>query len=155
MTPAVLMMTERSISFRLCEYEHDPANKNFGLEAAEALSLDPAQVFKTLIVLAGDEAMCAVVPVSRQLSLKSFAAAVGVKRVEMCPPARAERATGYLVGGISPIAQRRQLVTVIDETAQLYDEVFVSGGRRGLDIAISPTDLALVTGGIFSGIASE
>ena len=153
MTPAVLMMTERSISFRLCEYEHDPANKNFGLEAAEALSLDPAQVFKTLIVLAGDEAMCAVAPVSRQLSLKSFAAAVGVKRVEMCPPTRAERATGYLVGGISPIAQRRQLVTVIDETAQLYDEVFVSGGRRGLDIAISPTDLALVTGGIFSGIA--
>jgi Cys-tRNA(Pro)/Cys-tRNA(Cys) deacylase len=155
MTPAVLLMTERSMSFRVCEYVHDPANKNFGLEAAVALGLDPHQVFKTLIVLAENKEMCAVVPVSGQLSLKLFAAAVGVKRVEMCPPPRAERATGYLVGGISPIAQRRQLMTVIDETAQLYDEVFVSGGRRGLDLAVAPDDLALITEGTFAEIAAD
>jgi Cys-tRNA(Pro)/Cys-tRNA(Cys) deacylase len=154
MTPAVQLMTDRLITFRVCEYEHDPANKNFGLEAAEALGLDPDQVFKTLIVIAGDEEMCAVVPVSGQLSLKLFANAVGVKRVEMCPPARAERATGYLVGGISPIGQRRQLVTVIDETAQLYDEVFVSGGRRGLDVALAPEDLSRIVGGSFAAIAA-
>lgn len=154
MTPAVLMLTERSMSFRVCEYEHDPTNKNFGLEAAAALNLDPQQVFKTLIVLAGDEEMCAVVPVNGQLSLKLFANAVGVKRVEMCPPSRAERVTGYLVGGISPIAQRRRLVTVIDETAQLYEQVFVSGGRRGLDVAIAPDDLALVTEATFADIAA-
>ena len=155
MTPAVQLLAERKISFRLCEYDHDPANSNFGLEAANELGLDPDQVFKTLIVVAGGDEMCAIVPVSGQLSLKAFANAVGVKRVEMCPPERAQRATGYLVGGISPIAQRRSLVTVIDETAQLYDEVFVSGGRRGLDVAVGPGDLMVVTGGMFADIATR
>ena len=154
MTPAVQFLTEYKISFRLCEYDHDPANTNFGIEAANELGLDPDQVFKTLIVIAGEDEMCAIVPVSGQLSLKAFANAVGVKRVEMCPPERAQRATGYLVGGISPIAQRRSLVTVIDETALLYDEVFVSGGRRGLDVAISPDDLLAVTSGMFADIAT-
>lgn len=155
MTPAVQLLAERKISFRLCEYDHDPANSNFGLEAANELGLDPDQVFKTLIVVAGGDEMCAIVPVSGQLSLKAFANAVGVKRVEMCPPERAQRATGYLVGGISPIGQRRSLVTVIDETAQLYDEVFVSGGRRGLDVAVGPDDLMVVTGGMFADIATR
>lgn len=155
MTPAVQLLAERKISFRLCEYDHDPANSNFGLEAANELGLDPDEVFKTLIVVAGGDEMCAIVPVSGQLSLKAFANAVGVKRVEMCPPERAQRATGYLVGGISPIAQRRSLVTVIDETAQLYDEVFVSGGRRGLDVAVGPDDLMVVTGGMFADIATR
>ncbi|MBL6635435.1 MAG: Cys-tRNA(Pro) deacylase [Actinobacteria bacterium] len=155
MTPAVQLLAERKISFRLCEYDHDPANSNFGLEAANELGLDPDQVFKTLIVVAGGDEMCAIVPVSGQLSLKAFANAVGVKRVVMCPPERAQRATGYLVGGISPIAQRRSLVTVIDETAQLYDEVFVSGGRRGLDVAVGPDDLMVVTGGMFADIATR
>ncbi|MEC6987486.1 MAG: aminoacyl-tRNA deacylase, partial [Actinomycetota bacterium] len=113
----------------------------------------PDQVFKTLIVLSGEEEMCAVVPVSGQLSLKLFAQAVGAKRTEMCPPDRAERSTGYLVGGISPIAQRRRLRTVIDETAQLYDEIYVSGGRRGLDVAIDPNDLAFLTDATFADIA--
>ena len=155
MTPAMQLLAERKISFRLCEYDHDPANSNFGLEAANELGLDPDEVFKTLIVVAGGDEMCAIVPVSGQLSLKAFANAVGVKRVEMCPPERAQRATGYLVGGISPIAQRRSLVTVIDETAQLYDEVFVSGGRRGLDVAVGPDDLMVVTGGMFADIATR
>jgi len=155
MTPAVQLLAERKISFRLCEYDHDPANSNFGLEAANELGLDPDQVFKTLIVVAGGDEMCAIVPVSGQLSLKAFANAVGVKRVVMCAPERAQRATGYLVGGISPIAQRRSLVTVIDETAQLYDEVFVSGGRRGLDVAVGPDDLMVVTGGMFADIATR
>lgn len=154
MTPAVKLMTSTSIAFRLCEYDHGRANSNFGLEAADLLGLDPDQVFKTLIVLAGEEEMCAVVPVSGQLSLKLFAQAVGAKRTEMCPPDRAERSTGYLVGGISPIAQRRRLTTVIDETAQSYDEIYVSGGRRGLDIAVGPNDLAFLTDATFADIAS-
>ena len=154
MTPAVKLMTSTSIAFRVCEYGHDPANSNFGLEAADLLGLDPDQVFKTLIVLSGEEEMCAVVPVSGQLSLKLFAQAVGAKRTEMCPPDRAERSTGYLVGGISPIAQRRRLRTVIDETAQLYDEIYVSGGRRGLDVAIDPNDLAFLTDATFADIVS-
>ena len=155
MTPAVKLMTGRSIAFRLCDYDHDPANSNFGLEAADLLGLDPDQVFKTLIVLAGEQEMCAVVPVSGQLSLKLFAEAVGAKRTEMCPPDRAERSTGYLVGGISPIAQRRRLRTVIDETAQLYDEIYVSGGRRGLEVAVDPNDLAFLSDAMFAGITSD
>ncbi|MED5329502.1 MAG: Cys-tRNA(Pro) deacylase [Actinomycetota bacterium] len=153
MTPAVKLMTSTSMAFRLCEYDHDPGNSNFGLEAADLLGLDPDQVFKTLIVLSGEEEMCAVVPVSGQLSLKLFAQAGGATRTEMCPPDRAERSTGYLVGGISPIAQRRRLRTVIDETAQLYDEIYVSGGRRGLDVAIDPNDLAFLTDATFADIA--
>ena len=154
MTPAVKLMTSKSIAFRLCEYDHDPANSNFGVEAADLLGLDPDQVFKTLIVLVDEEEMCAVVPVSGRLSLKLFAQAVGAKRAEMCPPNRAERSTGYLVGGISPIAQRRRLRTVIDETARLYDEIYVSGGRRGLDVAVNPNDLAFLTDATFADIAS-
>ena len=147
------------IAHRVLEYPHDPANRNFGLEAAERLGLDPDRVFKTLIVVVdppGDgriAAACAVVPVSMHLSLKAMASTVGVKRVAMSGRDEAERLTGYLVGGISPVGQRRRLPTVIDETALLFEEVFVSGGRRGLDLGLAPADLAAATEAAFADIA--
>lgn len=159
MTPAVARLDSLGLAHRVLEYHHDPANRSFGLEAAEQLGLDPERVFKTLIVVveaSGDTrppAACAVVPVSMHLSLKAMATELSVKRVSMCPPADAERLTGYLVGGISPIGQRRVLPTVIDETALLFAEIFVSGGRRGLDVGIAPADLASATEGRFADIA--
>jgi Cys-tRNA(Pro)/Cys-tRNA(Cys) deacylase len=158
-TPAVVRLESLGIAHRVLEYVHDPANRAFGLEAAERLGLDPDRVFKTLIVVVDapgpgwPSAACAVVPVSMHLSLKAMASAVGAKRVAMSAPAEAERLTGFLVGGISPVGQRRQLPTVIDETALLFDEVFVSGGRRGLDLGLAPTDLATATGAAFGDIA--
>ena len=159
MTPAVVRLDSLGLVHRVLEYHHDPANRRFGLEAAEQLGLDPDRVFKTLIVVVDAPtdpravAACAVVPVSMHLSLKAMAGELSVKRVALCPPGEAERVTGYLVGGISPIGQRRGLPTVIDETAHLFDEIFVSGGRRGLDIGIAPGDLAAATQGRFADIA--
>ena len=141
MTPAVVALQAAGVAFTVHEYEHDPAVRNFGLEAAEVLGLDPDQVFKTLLVTADGEPAVAIVPVSCQLALKAVGAALGRKRVEMCDPAIAQRVTGYVLGGISPFGQRKQLPTVIDETSELYDTVYVSGGRRGLDLGLAPGDL--------------
>jgi len=140
-TPAVVALQAAGVAFTVHEYEHDPAVRNFGLEAATALGLDPDQVFKTLLVTADGDQAVAIVPVSCQLSLKAVGAALGRKRVEMCDPVLAQRITGYVLGGISPFGQRKQLPTVIDETAELHDAVYVSGGRRGLDLGIAPADL--------------
>lgn len=152
-TPAVQRLELLAITHRLYEYDHDPARGDFGIEAAEVLGIDPDRVFKTLIVIGDGVEACAVVPVSGRLSTKAMATALGVRRVEMCPPERAERVTGYVVGGISPIAQKRPLAVVIDETAQLFDEVCVSGGRRGLDVGLAPDDLLAATGGQYAAIA--
>lgn len=141
MTPAVLALSAAGIAHTVHEYDRNEDLRDFGREAAEALGLDADEVFKTLIVVADDGLVVAVVPVSCQLSMKRVAAAVGAKRAVMCDPAAAERSSGYVVGGISPIGQRRRLRTVVDETAQLYDTIYVSGGRRGLEIGIAPTDL--------------
>jgi Cys-tRNA(Pro)/Cys-tRNA(Cys) deacylase len=140
-TPAVLALEAAGIAFTIHEYDRGPDLHDFGREAADALGLDHDQVFKTLIVAADDELVVVVIPVSCQLSMKLVAAAVGAKRAAMCEPARAERSSGYVVGGISPIGQRRPLRTLIDETAELFDTVYVSGGRRGMDIGLAPTDL--------------
>jgi Cys-tRNA(Pro)/Cys-tRNA(Cys) deacylase len=140
-TPAVVALQAAGVAFTVHEYEHDPTVRNFGLEAATVLGLDPDQVFKTLLVSADGEPAVAIVPVSCQLALKAVGAALGRKRVEMCDPAVAQRVTGYVLGGISPFGQRKQLPTVIDETADLYDTVYVSGGRRGLDLGVAPQDL--------------
>jgi Cys-tRNA(Pro)/Cys-tRNA(Cys) deacylase len=129
------------ITFTIHEYDRSDDLRDFGREAADALGLDHDQVFKTLVVVADDEMVVTVVPVSCQLSMKRVAAAVGAKKATMCDTADAERSSGYIVGGISPVGQRRQLRTVIDETAELFDEMFVSGGRRGMDIGLAPTDL--------------
>ena len=140
-TPAVDALTAAGVAFTVHEYDHDPAVKQFGLEAAAALGLDPDQVFKTLLVTADGAQAVAVVPVSCTLSLKAVGAALGRKRVEMCDPAVAQRVTGYVLGGISPFGQRKRLPTVVDETVELYDTVYVSGGRRGLDLGVAPADL--------------
>ena len=114
------------------------------MEAAEALGLDPATVFKTLVADADSKLTVAIVPVEKQLDLKALAAAVGAKKAQMADIKQAERTTGYVAGGISPLGQRKPLPTVIDETCQLYDTVYVSGGRRGLDLSIAPDDLIRV-----------
>ena len=154
MTPAVVALQAAGVPFTIHEYEHDPNVRSYGLEAATVLGLDPDQVFKTLLVTADGEPAVAIVPVSCQLSLKAVAAALGAKRAELCDPERAERTTGYVVGGISPFGQRRRLVTVIDETCELYENVFVSGGRRGLDLGIAPDDLIAVLAAIVAPITA-
>jgi Cys-tRNA(Pro)/Cys-tRNA(Cys) deacylase len=147
MTPAVKAAEQAGVPITLHEYAHDPATTAFGLEAAEALGLDPKSVFKTLLVaLDADHRRLAVavVPVAGQLDLKAMAAACRVKRAEMADPAQAQRATGYLLGGISPIGQKKKLPTVVDQTASSFAKVYVSGGRRGLDIGIAPDDLVAI-----------
>lgn len=123
------------------EYEHEATSDGYGLEAATKLGLDPDAVFKTLLVTADGRQAVAIVPVSAKLSLKAIAAALGCKRAEMCDPAIAERITGYVRGGISPFGQKRALPTVLDELATATDTIYVSGGRRGLDVGVAPDDL--------------
>lgn len=149
MTPAIKLLQKRGTAHRVVSYDHDPTASSYGSEAAEALGLDPAVVYKTLLAdLDGGETVVAVVPVTGRLSLKALARAAGAKKATMADPAAAERLTGYVVGGISPLGQRRRLRTFIDTTATELAEVHVSGGRRGLEIAIAPealTDLLEAT----------
>jgi Cys-tRNA(Pro)/Cys-tRNA(Cys) deacylase len=158
-TPATQILAASGFAHRLHEYVHDPATTSYAYEASEALGVDAARVHKTLVVsVAGDrrsELFVAIVPADATCDLKAFAAVIGVRRVEMADPKVAQRATGYVVGGISPIGQRQQLSTVIDEDAQLWDTVFVSGGRRGLDIELAPLDLATLTRARFAAIAKR
>ena len=154
-TPATVALAAAGIHFTPHAYEHDAANSNFGLEAASALGLDPEQVFKTLLTDVDGVLTVAIVPVTGKLDLKALAAAVGGKKAEMADPRVAERKTGYVVGGISPIGQKNRHTTVLDETAELFDTIYVSGGRRGFDIELAPTDLLAVTGGIIAAIARD
>ena len=147
-----MALTAAGVVFTQHAYDHDPAARSFGLEAAEALGLPPEQVFKTLLVDTGAGLAVAVVPVAGQLDLKAMAAALGVKQVAMADPAAAQRSSGYVLGGISPIGQKRALPTVVDESAELFDVVYVSGGRRGLDLGLSPADLVRVTGAVLADI---
>jgi Cys-tRNA(Pro)/Cys-tRNA(Cys) deacylase len=143
-TPALVELQRAGVEHRIHEFDHDPAERNFGLAAAAALGADPARVFKTLVARADDRHVVAIVPVDRQLSLKSLAAAVGAKRAELSEPDDAQRVTGYVVGGISPFGQRKRLLTVLDVSALDHDTIYVSGGRRGLDVELSPSDLVSV-----------
>ena len=151
-TPATVALTKAGVSFSEHAYDHDPHAASYGLEAAEVLGLDPAQVFKTLFTSVDGRLVVGIVPVSGQLDLKAVAAAVGGKKAAMADPAAAERATGYVVGGISPVGQKRPHPTVLDESAMAFDVVYVSGGRRGLDLGLSPHDLARVTNAIVAPI---
>ncbi len=153
-TPATVALVAAGIAFIAHPYDHDPAAPSFGLEAAQALGIEADRVFKTLLVVVDGRLVVGVVPVTGKLSLKSLAAAVGGKRAAMAGAALAERRTGYLVGGISPVGQKMAHPTVLDETAALWDTVFVSGGRRGFDIELAPDDLLRVTGGKIAAIAS-
>ena len=143
-TPATVALDKAGVTFTVHAYDHDPRSASYGLEAADALGLDPDAVFKTLLAEVDGELVVAVVPVSGQLDLKALASAVGGKRAAMADPAVAERTTGYVVGGISPIGQRRRLRTVVDESASARPAVYVSGGRRGVDLGLDPADLVRV-----------
>ncbi|WP_207457104.1 Cys-tRNA(Pro) deacylase [Desertivibrio insolitus] len=145
-TPATVALTRAGIPFTAHPYEHDPAAPAYGLEAAEALGVEPARVFKTLLADTGGTLVVGIVPVDAQLDLKALAAAVGAKKAAMADPKVAERKTGYVVGGISPIGQKARLATVLDESALEFDTVFVSGGRRGFDVELAPADLVRATG---------
>ena len=143
-TPATVALEKAGVTFTVHAYDHDPRSASYGLEAADALGLDPDAVFKTLLAEVDGELVVAVVPVSGQLDLKALASALGGKRAAMADPAVAERTTGYVVGGISPIGQRKRLRTVIDETAAARPTIYVSGGRRGVDLGLAAADLVRV-----------
>jgi Cys-tRNA(Pro)/Cys-tRNA(Cys) deacylase len=147
-TPATVALAQAGIAFTLHEYTHDPRASSYGLEAAEALGVDPSRVFKTLLAVVDDTLAVAVVPVSGQLDLKALARALGGGRATMADQRDAERATGYVAGGISPVGQKRRHPTVVDRTALEHRSVYVSAGRRGLDLEIAPADLVRITGAI-------
>jgi len=153
MTPAVVALRSAGVAFTVHEYAHDPRSESFGLEAATELGLDPDRVYKTLMANADGRLVVAVVPVSGKLDLKALARAVGASRAAMAEVKEAERATGYVAGGISPFGQKKQHLTVVDETVELWDTVYVSGGRRGLDVELAPADLVEVTGAIVTDLA--
>lgn len=152
-TPATVALRKAGIPFTERAYAHDPAVTDFGREAAEALGVEPDRVFKTLLAEVHGRLVVGIVPVTGKLDLKALAAAVGGKKAVMADAALAERRTGYVVGGISPIGQKTAHPTVLDETAELWDTVLVSGGRRGFDIELAPADLVRATNATVADIA--
>jgi Cys-tRNA(Pro)/Cys-tRNA(Cys) deacylase len=140
-TTATIALERARIPFTLHSYEHDPRSESYGLEASAALGIEPARVFKTLIAEVDGSLVTAVVPVSGELDLKALAAAVGGKKAVMAAVDAAERATGYVAGGISPVGQRKRLPVVVDSSALAFETVFCSAGRRGLEISLAPADL--------------
>ncbi len=146
-TPACVALDEAGVSYVLHPYDHDPAAESFGMEAAELLGVEADVVFKTLMAeLDSGELVVAIVPVSGRLGLKALARAAGSKKATMATVGAAERSSGYVAGGISPFGQRTPRRTFIDETAEIIDEIYVSAGRRGLDLSLDPTDLIALLG---------
>ncbi|MCX4914163.1 Cys-tRNA(Pro) deacylase [Streptomyces sp. NBC_00687] len=144
-TPATVALTEAGVAYTVHAYEHDPSHPSYGEEAAEAMGVSPERVFKTLVADVDGALVVAVVPVAGSLDLKALATAVGGKRAAMADPAAAERTTGYVRGGISPLGQRKRLRTVLDASAAAHATICVSAGRRGLEVELSPADLAQLT----------
>jgi len=154
MTPACNFLAKAKIAYTLHEYEHDPAAASFGLEAAEKLGLAVHTVYKTLLITDEAQFYVAVIPVDHTLNLKKAAQGFKTKKVRMAKPDEAERITGYLVGGISPIAQKKRLRTLIDACGEALDQIYVSGGKRGLDIGLAPRDLITATGAAFCDLVN-
>ncbi|HVW44580.1 MAG TPA: Cys-tRNA(Pro) deacylase [Amycolatopsis sp.] len=152
-TPATALLTKREIAHTLHTYDHDPKHESYGTEAAEALGVDPARVFKTLVADVDGKLTVGVVPVTGQLDLKALAAAAGGKRARMADAAAAQRATGYVLGGISPLGQRTRLPVVIDASVRAFGTIFCSGGRRGLELELTPSALIELTAATVAPIA--
>lgn len=151
MTPAINLAKKHNITFTLHEYEHDPKSASYGLEAVEKLGLAPERVFKTLVAkLDNGDLVVAVIPVAARLNLKLLAKAAKVKKAHMAEPAEVERATGYVLGGVSPLGQKKRLNTFVDVSAQQLMTLHVSAGRRGVEIELAPEDLAQLTAGKFA-----
>jgi len=151
-TPATVVLAAAGVEFTPHAYAHDPAAASFGLEAAEVLGVAPERVFKTLMADVDGTLTAAVVPVNGTLDLKALAHACGHKKAAMADPAVAQRRSGYVLGGISPLGQRQHSPTVVDESALLFDTIYVSGGRRGFDVELSPADLIRLTGAMTAQI---
>ncbi len=153
MTPATKLLAERGVRHILRPYPHDPAAESFALEVCQALGAPPAQVFKTLVVETGNRLVVGMVPADTQLDLKALAATVGSKKAALADPDKVRRATGYVLGGVSPLGQKQTLPTVIDESALDQATILVSGGRRGLQVELSPTELIELTNARVAPIA--
>jgi Cys-tRNA(Pro)/Cys-tRNA(Cys) deacylase len=152
-TPAFVALHRANVPFTPHAYVHDPRAESFGMEAAEALGVEPDRVFKTLMAEVDGELCVGVVPVMGSLDLKALADALGGKRAQMADAAQAQRATGYVIGGISPIGQKKKHRTVLDKSALQYPTIFVSGGRRGLEAELQPSDLVIITSAVTARIA--
>lgn len=153
MTPAIKLLRQCKVDHSIHEYQHDASSESFGLEAAEKLGFDPGRVFKTLVVRLDKEQMAVgIVPVSSMLNMKLMAKACGAKKAAMASPAEVERATGYVLGGVSPMGQKKRLNTIIDSSAGNFGTILVSAGKRGMDIELSPEDLAKLTNAGFAPI---
>lgn len=153
-TPATALLAKQRVAHQVHEYEHDPRSASYGAEASELLGLPAERVFKTLVAEVDGTLTVGVVPVSGQLDLKALASAAGGKKARMAEVAAAERATGYVAGGIAPLGHRKRLPVVIDSSATDFDTIFCSGGRRGLEIELSPTELARLANATIAPIAS-
>lgn len=151
MTPAIKLLQKQKVNFAILQYKHDKASESYGLEAAEKLQLNPASVFKTLVAVIDDnELVVAIIPVNKRLSFKAVATACQAKKAAMAEPQKVMRTTGYVLGGVSPLGQKKRLRTVIDESASNLTTIHVSAGKRGVEIALSPQDLASLCGARFA-----
>ena len=155
MTPATKQLEKHKVPFEILQYQHDANASSFGLEAVEKLALNAEQVFKTLVVCTDTNQLAvAIIPVNVKLNLKAIAKTLKVKKVKMADAKRVETSTGYILGGVSPLGQKKTLSTVIDASAEQFSKIYVSGGRRGLEIELSPQDLARLCRAIFGNITT-
>ena len=153
MTPAINLAIKNKISYKMHEYTHDPLVQSYGMEASEKLGVDDTRVFKTLVVMLQDKSLAvAVIPVSSMLNMKQMAKAMGAKKCAMADKFDVERTTGYILGGVSPLGQKKLLKTSIDISAHEFETIFISGGRRGLDIELKPLDLQKLIKATFADI---
>ncbi|WP_020414907.1 Cys-tRNA(Pro) deacylase [Microbulbifer variabilis] len=153
MTPAINAAKKAKITFKVYEYTHNSSSESYGLEAAEKLGVAEAKIFKTLVVILDNKELAVgIVPVSSMLNMKRIAKAAGAKKATMAAKSDVERSTGYVLGGVSPLGQKKRLKTIIDSSAKNYATVYVSAGRRGLEIELAPNDLVSLVNGVFSKI---